>query len=216
MSTEMYALPLWVLLAFFPGCLGLLAADGDVPTAEQLKRWASQLGDDDYQKREAAQARLAEAGAAAVPYLKEALKNEDIEVRQRAERLLAPLNREERLAEAAGTLGDTDWDKVKAAIDVLLENCDEKSETAVGQAAATKGRKAAMARILRTEMQKVRMADQEIAKFVEVGKRNPAVQKAVDKKKDEVQRVYRQRAYEACLKEFERLKTGTQEPVARP
>lgn len=206
---------LWILI-LLPACAGLAAAEGEPPTAEQLKLWASQLGDDDYQKREAAQARLSEAGAAAIPYLKQALENEDLEVRQRAERLLAPLNRDERLVEAAEMLGDTDWDKVKAAIDVLLDNCDEKSVTAAGRVTSAGGRKASMARVLQREMQKVRMADREIARFVEVGKRNPAVQKAVDKKKDEVQRVYRQRAYEACLKEFERLKADQPEPVRAP
>ena len=187
------------------------AAEPDVPDPEQLKAWAAQLGDDDFQKREEAQARLAEAGPAAIPYLKEALKHDDLEVRQRAERLLAPLNRDERLGEAARALGDPDWEKVHRAIDALLERCDEKSESAVAQAAGGTGRNAAMAQVLRREIQNIRKADDEIARFLEIGKRNRAVQTAVDKKKDEVQRVYRQRAYEACLKEFERLKTAAAE-----
>jgi sulfur transfer protein SufE len=207
---------LLVLSAVASGPLSLIAADSHPPSEEQLRQWALQLGDEDYQKREEAQTKLAEAGAAAVPHLKEALKNEDIEVRQRAERLLTPLNREEKLAEAAQKLGDPDWETVNGVIGLLLDRCDEKSAHAVAQAATGTGRNASIAKVLQQEMQKIRMADDEIAKFVEVGKRNPAVQKAVDKKKDEVQRVYRQRAYEACLKEFERLKPDRQEPVARP
>jgi HEAT repeat protein len=207
---------LLILLSMLPGRVVPAAEKPEAPAAEQLKTWASQLGDDDYQKREEAQAKLAEAGPAAIPYLKEALKNEDLEVRQRAERLLAPLNREEHLTEAAQTLGDPDWEKVSHAIDVLLDRCDEKSENAVAQAAAGAGRNASMAQVLQKEIQSIRKADVEVARFVEIGKRNRAVQTAVDKKKDEVQRVYRQRAYESCMKEFERLKAVKQEPAASP
>jgi hypothetical protein len=206
MRTSWYLLSLFVLMATLSGRVAPAAEQPEEPGAEQLKVWASQLGDDDYQKREEAQGKLASAGAAAIPYLKEALKHDDIEVRQRAERLLAPLTRDERLLAAAQSLGDPDWEKVNRAIDVLLDRCDAASESAVALVSAGTGRSALMAKVLRQELQKVRMADDEIAKFVEAGKRNPAVQKAVEKRKGEVQRVYRQRTYEACLKEFERLK----------
>jgi HEAT repeat protein len=216
MRPSLFLSPLFILLSMLPGRMALAADKPEAPDAAQLKVWATQLGDDDYQKREEAQAKLAEAGPAAIPYLKEALKNEDLEVRQRAERLLAPLNREEHLTEAAQTLGDPDWEKVTHAIDVLLDRCDEKSENVVAQAAAGAGRNASMAQVLQKEIQSIRKADDEIARFVEMGKRNRAVKTAVDKKKDEVQRVYRQRAYESCRREFERLKTIKQEPAARP
>jgi hypothetical protein len=216
MRPSLFLSLLFVLVSLLSGRVVPATEKPEAPDAEQLKVWASQLGDDDYQKREEAQAKLAEAGSAAIPYLKEALKNEDLEVRQRAEKLLAPLNREEHLTQAAQTLGDADWEKVTHAIDVLLDRCDERSENAVAQVASGAGRNASMAQVLQKEIQNIRKADGEIARFVEMGKRNRAVQTAVDKKKDEVQRIYRQRAYESCLKEFERLKTTKQEPAARP
>ncbi len=208
-SVARYAALLVFLCALAPGPLP--AAEPDTPSPEQMKLWASQLGDDDFQRREEAQAKLTDAGPAAIPYLKEAMKHEDVEIRQRAERLLAPLNRDERLTEAARGLGDSDWEKVHQAINVLLERCDEKSEAAVAQVAAGTDRRASMAQVLRKEIQNIRKADDEIAKFLNMGKQNRAVQTVVDKKKDEVQRVYRQRADLACLKEFERLKTAARE-----
>ena len=52
-----------------------------------------QLGDPAYQKREGAEALLFELGAVAVPVLEDALKEKDVEIVYRAERVLMRLNR---------------------------------------------------------------------------------------------------------------------------
>lgn len=197
-------------------CVQTLAQAAEVPSAtkEQLEGWAHDLGADDFQRREEAQKHLASVGIAAVPVLREAVKSDDPEVRLRAEKLLAPLVRSDRLDDAAQALGDHDWERVSAAIEILLERCDEQSQQAVAQAASGSDRAGAMARVLLKEMEKVRMSDAEIARMVEMGKNNPAIRQVVERKMGEVQRVYRQRAYESCLKEFERLKSEA--PATKP
>lgn len=178
------------------------------PSVKQLEAWARDLGANDFQKREEAQRNLAAAGQAAAPVLEKALKSDDPEVRTRAERLLAPLTRDDRLLEAARSLGDADWAKVSSAIDVLLARSDKKSENALSRVADGTDRAAGMARVLLGEVARIRAADEKIAELIEVGKRNPAVKREVDKRKDNVKREYRRHAYESCLKEFEKLKRG--------
>ena len=180
------------------------------PSTEQLDKWASELGADDFNVREEAQKNLAAAGQAAVPALKKAAKSKDPEMRVRAERLLAPLTRGDRLVEAAQKLGSTDWEVVSKAIDVLLERCDEKSERAVADVAEGSGRTAVMAQVLRDQLTRVRKADDELARMVELGKTNPAVKQVVERKMHEVRRVYRERAYERCLRKFEELEEAAQ------
>jgi hypothetical protein len=51
----------------------------------QLKLLVRQLGDDSFEVREKASAQLVQLGATAVPYLKEALKDPDVEIVRRAE-----------------------------------------------------------------------------------------------------------------------------------
>lgn len=55
----------------------------------EIEQLVKQLGDDKYDAREAAEKRLGDLGSAALPALREALKNTDLEVVFRAERLLA-------------------------------------------------------------------------------------------------------------------------------
>jgi len=199
-------IPLLVILTCFPQPGVAEEPVAPAPSAEQLEQWARDLGSDDFQEREEAQKNLAAAGEAAVPALKRAAKSDDPEVRLRAERLLAPLGRNDRLLEAAQSLGDTDWENVSKAIDILLERCDEKSQAAVSGAAKGTGRTATMAKVLVTEMTKVRMADSEVARMLEISKTKPSIRAVVERRQAEVRRIYRERAYESCLKQFEKMK----------
>ncbi len=60
---------------------------------DRAKNLVQQLGDQSAKMREAAETRLSEMGPVAVPVLEDALKNKDIEIVYRAERLLLKLNR---------------------------------------------------------------------------------------------------------------------------
>jgi hypothetical protein len=64
----------------------------DPATGERIARLVEQLGNPSWEKREAAQAKLAEMGAGAKPKLTDALKHKDMEVVYRAERLLDSIN----------------------------------------------------------------------------------------------------------------------------
>ncbi|MDG3008264.1 hypothetical protein [Paludisphaera mucosa] len=60
---------------------------------DRAKAFVQQLGDPSWKSREAAEARLLALGPAAVPALEEALRDKDVEVVYRVERLLLKLNR---------------------------------------------------------------------------------------------------------------------------
>ena len=60
---------------------------------DRARTFVQQLGDRSPKAREAAEARLFELGPAAVPALEDALRNQDLEIVFRAERLLLKLNR---------------------------------------------------------------------------------------------------------------------------
>jgi hypothetical protein len=64
----------------------------DPAAGERIAKLVEQLGNPDWDKREAAQAKLAELGAGARPKLTEALKHKDVEVVYRVERLLEVIN----------------------------------------------------------------------------------------------------------------------------
>jgi len=65
----------------------------DDATEARLKKLVKQLGDDDFDTREEATRQLAVAGAAARPFLQEALKNEDAEVVGRARKCLEQIEK---------------------------------------------------------------------------------------------------------------------------
>jgi len=70
------------------------AADEKAPDVDQLIR---QLGDEDFDVREAATAKLAEVGEAALPALKKAAaESRDVEVKRRAAALVARIEKEKR------------------------------------------------------------------------------------------------------------------------
>ena len=60
---------------------------------DRAKAFVKQLGDDSFKVREAAEAKLLDLGPVAVPSLEDALKDKDLEIVFRAERLLLRLNR---------------------------------------------------------------------------------------------------------------------------
>src|SRR5882672_791401 len=61
------------------------------PTAEQIAAWVKQLGDEDLEIRNAAEASLSGAGAAAETALAQVKESPDLEVRTRGTRLLGAL-----------------------------------------------------------------------------------------------------------------------------
>jgi hypothetical protein len=67
------------------------AREGDPNLEEEVKAQISNLGSEEFETREKATARLRELGPQAVPYLSEAAKADDEEVKTRAEALLAEL-----------------------------------------------------------------------------------------------------------------------------
>ena len=72
----------------------LLVVHGvDPRLQDRAKAFVKQLGDDSYKVRETAEARLLELGPVSVPSLEDALKDKDMEIAFRAERLLLRLNR---------------------------------------------------------------------------------------------------------------------------
>jgi hypothetical protein len=72
----------------------LLVVHGiDPRLQDRAKSFVKQLGDDSYKVREAAEARLLELGPVSVPSLEDALKDKDLEIVFRAERLLLKLGR---------------------------------------------------------------------------------------------------------------------------
>jgi hypothetical protein len=68
-----------------------IVKNADPAAGERIARLIEQLASDDWDQREAAQAKLAQLGAGARPKLSEALKHKDLEVVYRAERLLEAL-----------------------------------------------------------------------------------------------------------------------------
>lgn len=71
----------------------VVARKVDPSLREDVQKLITNLGDTSYEQREKAEKRLQELGRLAIPNLKEALKNKDLEVVMRAERLLL-LNKE--------------------------------------------------------------------------------------------------------------------------
>lgn len=61
------------------------------PTAQDIARWMSQLGDNAFQVRETASRHLREAGFSARPALRIGLKHQDAEVRIRCQRILTAI-----------------------------------------------------------------------------------------------------------------------------
>ena len=88
-----------VLLEVFPPPrktvrTALLVVHGvDPRLQDRAKSFVKQLGDDSYKVRETAETKLLELGPVAVPSLEDALKDKDVEIVFRAERLLLRLNR---------------------------------------------------------------------------------------------------------------------------
>src|SRR5438552_2008573 len=80
-------LPRWIaFLMFVLPFIPVVAAD---PDDAEIARLVKQLGDDDFYKREAASKRLAEIGEPAFDALHKAETSDDLEVRHRAENIVA-------------------------------------------------------------------------------------------------------------------------------
>ena len=81
-------LVLGLLLAWPPG---LAAGEAAPPPEAQIKAWIAQLGGEDFDTREHAEAALRKAGPAAIPLLTKARDEGDAEVKARAARILDEL-----------------------------------------------------------------------------------------------------------------------------
>ena len=74
---------------------GPAASAGDGPDAATITRWIGQLGDDDFDKREEASKWLKAAGETALPALHDAAQSSpDAEVRSRAEKIVAVIEKD--------------------------------------------------------------------------------------------------------------------------
>jgi len=71
----------------------VIAKDIDPAIAQEITALVKQLGDDDWNAREAASKQLALLGSSAKPQLETAIKSNDPEIATRAERLMAALNK---------------------------------------------------------------------------------------------------------------------------
>ncbi len=79
----------WLLAALSAACLAAPLSAAPAPSdKERIARWVQELGDDDFQRREAASRRLWEAGQAAEPALQAATDSRDAEVSRRAREIL--------------------------------------------------------------------------------------------------------------------------------
>jgi hypothetical protein len=77
---------------------------------ERVARLVEQLGDEDYDLREKASAALAEIGDDALPALRAARSSADLEVADRARRLVATIEKNPRHLEARGGWEPAGWD----------------------------------------------------------------------------------------------------------
>lgn len=93
-----------IAAAVFTTCCGARQGFAAEPTASEIQRWVSQLGDDDYQVRKSAADRLVKAGEAARAPLAELAEGPDPETRFAARRLVTLIDESafnQRLAEFA-------------------------------------------------------------------------------------------------------------------
>jgi hypothetical protein len=103
-------------------------ADGP-PTPKQQKqidKLVEDLGDDDFDTRQAAEQALKKLGEQALPALEKAMKSKDLETRKRAARLAEPLLKQIRARQAEKLLAKT----TKGGIDVLVEYLAVKGKDA--------------------------------------------------------------------------------------
>src|SRR5262245_59667912 len=82
-----------LLLALFLAADLRAAAPPAHPLPSQIAGWITQLGDEDFQKRRAASAKLRAAGEYAEAALEKAVESDDAEVKRRARPILADLHR---------------------------------------------------------------------------------------------------------------------------
>ncbi|HMF14702.1 MAG TPA: hypothetical protein VKE94_20440, partial [Gemmataceae bacterium] len=105
-------------------------AGGDVT---QIKKLVEQLGDDSFEEREKASAALVAAGAAALPFLREAAESGDTEVKRRAKLCIKSIGDQfddQTLAAAIRLVG---WRKPEGAAEVLLDWAARSGEDALGR-----------------------------------------------------------------------------------
>ena|SRR5438552_297934 len=83
----------WPRLFALPLLLPLIAAAPPAgPSGSEVARLIGQLGDDDFDTREDATARLKRIGEPAFDALRKALRSDDLEVRRRAARIIRALD----------------------------------------------------------------------------------------------------------------------------
>jgi len=215
LRTTVPAVLLWLAAAVW---CGEPPAKTDAPAPEQLAAWVRQLGDENFQTREEAQQKLLAAGQPAVAPLRTAAQSEDAEVRTRAERILGELEAGDRIRAAMQKLGAGNWDEVKSALDVLVDQVGRKHgvEEAVRAAARGSGQAAALARKLEAYLKQRQDLETETQRLNELAKTNPNVLRVVQLKLGPVAETYKQQLYKASEEEFQKQKAGQEKPGETP
>jgi RNA polymerase sigma factor (sigma-70 family) len=101
---------------------------------EKVKALIRQLGDDSFSVRQKASNDLVEVGPAAVPLLKQALTNPDVEVVRRAEECLRQINETQSAAVAAAAARLIAVRKPPGAVEVLLAYLPSADDEYVAEA----------------------------------------------------------------------------------
>jgi hypothetical protein len=111
----------------------LLAGEPKIENIDDssLKKWAAELGADDFETRQKAQENLRRAGPRAQAALEAARKGGDLEVASRAEQLLAPMytriHREREMAWFSENFGSLFGSDLKPAAENAVARADEKA-----------------------------------------------------------------------------------------
>ncbi|MCK6474178.1 MAG: hypothetical protein L6R28_20860 [Planctomycetes bacterium] len=102
---------------------------GASPTKEQVASWIEQLGDEEYEVREAAERILRNAGSSVTPMLESAHRTTgDAETCARLDRLLCSYRWMQRFDEARADLRSTDFQIVRSGLQKLLDLAVEEPD----------------------------------------------------------------------------------------
>jgi HEAT repeat protein len=116
-----------------PGLLAYLKKHYTAATEAQIKALIEDLGDDDFEKREAASRALVGLGVRARPFLKAALGHPDLEVRSRAARCLkeAEAGGVAVMALTAAAVRRVGWLRPRGVVEALLDAIEAEDDEAM-------------------------------------------------------------------------------------
>lgn len=146
------------------------AAKPAPPSQAEIAGWIKALASDEFQAREEAEAQLRRIGPSIIPTLKETSeKTEDAETRQRCSRIILELTAGPRIEQAIKDLDDPDWDKVKKALDLLMDEVGKKhgAEAAIDKAAKEGGTRGQMAQMIQGQLNNSKQQREQYARMAE-------------------------------------------------